>query len=406
MGGEPAAAATAPPVARAAYHDRARTPAETVACVRPHFGALGITRIARQTGLDRVGIPCFAAIRPNSRSIASNQGKGVDDDAARASAVMEAVEYAIAEAPDAPSLVATSADLLHAGRTPFSPHRALPLGETLPPGQPVRWLCGYALRDRREVIVPLDLVALSGERRDLPNICQHTNGLASGNTVAEAIFHGVCELIERDAGTFFSLLTTAQKQARCIVPESFDDELVLALLARFEAAGLAVRLFDQTSDFGIPTVLAVTAPADGVVVKHFDVATGAGTHPHPARAALRAITEAAQTRVTSIAGARDDIPPGAYRLDGSAEAFALLAAVPVVHMPRVAMPVGSSAEALLAHLLAALAGHGVDDLVAVELGGRDLGVAVVRVCSALLEDRGPNANWRPGRRALRALLGP
>jgi hypothetical protein len=29
----------------------------------------------------------------------------------------------------------------------------------------------------------------------------------------------------------------------------------------------------------------------------------------------------------------------------------------------------------------------------------------VHVISDLLEDRGPNANWKPGRRALKALLG-
>jgi ribosomal protein S12 methylthiotransferase accessory factor len=57
--------------------------------MRPFFRDLGITRVARQTGLDCIGIPCFAAIRPNAATLAVNQGKGTDDDAAEASAVME-----------------------------------------------------------------------------------------------------------------------------------------------------------------------------------------------------------------------------------------------------------------------------------------------------------------------------
>ena len=58
---------------------------------------MGITRVAVLTGLDVIGIPVAAAVRPNSRSVAVHQGKGVTLDAAKASAVMEAVECFHAE---------------------------------------------------------------------------------------------------------------------------------------------------------------------------------------------------------------------------------------------------------------------------------------------------------------------
>ncbi|MGO8389042.1 YcaO-like family protein, partial [Rhizobium johnstonii] len=49
------------------------------------------------------------------------------------------------------------------------------------------------------------------------------------------------------------------------------------------------------------------------------VCGGCGCHPDPVRAALRAITEAAQSRLTAIAGSRDDFSPRIYkRLDRSA----------------------------------------------------------------------------------------
>ena len=63
--------------------------------MRALMAEFGITRLARLTGLDNVGVPVWSAIRPNSRTLAQSQGKGVDDPSAMASAVMEAVEVAI-----------------------------------------------------------------------------------------------------------------------------------------------------------------------------------------------------------------------------------------------------------------------------------------------------------------------
>jgi len=40
---------------------RARPAAETYALIEPHFARLGVSRVARQTGLDRIGIPCWFA---------------------------------------------------------------------------------------------------------------------------------------------------------------------------------------------------------------------------------------------------------------------------------------------------------------------------------------------------------
>ncbi len=81
------------------YSDRAVPPAETVARMRAHLPRMGITRAARVTGLDRIGIPVWVATRPNGMTLAVSQGKGIDDDAAAASAIMEAAEFFVAEQP-------------------------------------------------------------------------------------------------------------------------------------------------------------------------------------------------------------------------------------------------------------------------------------------------------------------
>ena len=84
------------------YFDRVRRPEETLAALRPRLVDFGITRLARLTGLDEVGIPVWAAARPNASTLAVSQGKGVDDAAAAASAMMEAIEVATAERRDLP----------------------------------------------------------------------------------------------------------------------------------------------------------------------------------------------------------------------------------------------------------------------------------------------------------------
>ena len=70
---------------------RVRTPIETCRIVEPHRKTFGITRVADVTGLDRIGVPVAMAVRPNARSLSVSQGKGVDRDAARASALMESI---------------------------------------------------------------------------------------------------------------------------------------------------------------------------------------------------------------------------------------------------------------------------------------------------------------------------
>ena len=72
-------------------------PEETLARLVPHLGRMGITRVANVTGLDRVGVPVVTAVRPNARSLAVSQGKGLTLAAAKVSAIMEAAELYHAE---------------------------------------------------------------------------------------------------------------------------------------------------------------------------------------------------------------------------------------------------------------------------------------------------------------------
>src|ERR1700752_1277998 len=79
--------------------------------IQPMLPVMGITRIGDVTGLDRIGIPVVVVTRPNSRSLAVSQGKGVTLDCARVSGVMESIEGWHAERIDLPLRLATPEEM-------------------------------------------------------------------------------------------------------------------------------------------------------------------------------------------------------------------------------------------------------------------------------------------------------
>src|SRR5213079_3170791 len=84
---------------------------DTLKRAMPLAPVMGITRVANVTGLDSVGIPVVMVCRPNSRSVAVSQGKGIDLASARASGLMEAVELYHAETITLPLRLATYEEL-------------------------------------------------------------------------------------------------------------------------------------------------------------------------------------------------------------------------------------------------------------------------------------------------------
>lgn len=381
-----------------------RNPAALLRDLSLHFGELGITRLANQTGLDRIGIACYAAIRPNSATLASHQGKGIDDISAQISAVMEAAEYAVAEAPETPQRSCSPAELRGAGYDWFDPAPLLPPGSPIDTARPIRWVEGFALTSGAPVLVPYDAVVLGTPPRDLPGLSQSSNGIAAGTGLSGALLHGLCEVIERDSVCLWSYKSDAAAGATAVAPAAFADPIIDALAAKIARAGFRLRLFDQTSNIGVPVVYAVLFPADGAE-KHFDVATGAGCHPVAAVAARRAIVEAAQTRITNIAGARDDIIAGEYDQQLGRSLAVLTEDTAATRAAPAGLPAGSAEHELLAALEAGLARVGLNRIIAVPLGGSRFGIEVARVFVPGLEDRLTNGNWRPGSRATAAMLG-
>jgi YcaO-like protein with predicted kinase domain len=292
--------------------DRIVPPEATLARVRPLLPAMGITRIANVTGLDRIGVPVVMVSRPNSRSVSVSQGKGLDLAAAKASGVMEAIEAYHAETITLPLKFASFGELCYShsmidvGGLPFC------AGSRWRDDLTMLWIEGRDLLSGTSLWLPHELVSTNYTVPLPPGsgcFAASSNGLASGNSLAEAICHGICELIERDATTLWRLRSDAARAARAIDPETIDDPDCRGLLARFEQAGIAVRIWDATSDIAVACFQCLIM---GRHEKDADPEFGAGCHARREVALCRALTEAAQARTTYIVGARDDLASELY----------------------------------------------------------------------------------------------
>jgi ribosomal protein S12 methylthiotransferase accessory factor len=139
-----------------------------------------------------------------------------------------------------------------------------------------------------------------------------SNGLASGNDAIEAISHGICEVVERDATALWKLRNAENFDKNRLDLGSVDDPICQDILGKLERAGLSVAVWDITSDIGIAAFACFIVPRDDSAMWHCSVAAGHGCHPVRQVALVRALTEAAQARLTIISGLRDDFHRDTY----------------------------------------------------------------------------------------------
>jgi thioglycine synthase len=285
---------------------RAVPPEETLLRISEKMTSAGITRVADITNLDRIGIPVFSSIRPSAEdgAISVYNGKGATPAEARISAMMEGIERYSAE-PTGRELLVSSYSLLAKSENAQDPaDLILPTG--VDPESSIPWVKGYDLVSDEEMYVPAHAVFHPLSAPYHPLFRTNTNGLASGNTLEEAIFHGLAEVVERDAWS----LVEATRNTGPVV-EGITDELIGSLLTRFSQAMVSVQVRDITSDIGIPTFAAVS---DDLKLKDPALLTiGMGTHTNAQVAVLRALTEVAQSRLTQIHGAREDTNVADFR---------------------------------------------------------------------------------------------
>jgi ribosomal protein S12 methylthiotransferase accessory factor len=383
------------------------SPSETVENVKPWMSRMGITRVANVTGLDRIGVPVVMVCRPNSRSLAVSQGKGVDLAAATASGVMEATELYHAENIELPLKLAAYSDL--AASHPLVDVDRLPHVSAEPFNRNVRmlWVAGIDLMSSQDRWVPFESVRTDFTMPPLPGSgwfdCS-SNGLASGNCLAEAICHGICEVIERDATTLWNCRAAGAKADTGLNLATVKDRDCKEVLARLSGADFETAVWETTTDIGIPSFFALIVDRHNPT-SHFGI--GAGTHLSPTVALLRALTEAIQVRTTYISGARDDLSPDEYsdaaRVRKRHAADRLLCESSTRrNFDQILNLSQPSFDGDLRVLLNRLRAAGVTETVAVDLSKGWPDIAVARVLVPGIEGPDDHDSYMPGERALRA----
>jgi ribosomal protein S12 methylthiotransferase accessory factor len=261
----------------------------------------GVTRLARITGLDRTGVEVVAAVRPRGHVLQVSQGKGVTLEAAQWSALGEAIELAAAEAPPLE-------------RLSFGPAPRDAAWDTN--GLSVAWIAGERL-EGGPASVPAETVFCppAGVTWFGPSIATwQSNGLGAHPTSEVAAReHALLEVLERDG------------LAR-VLPEGWTEAAALERLVAFDAEAFGLRergfaffVFDLTpGDRRAPIAGALLFDLESDVVP---LTAGYACRRSFEDAARSALLEAAQSRLTEIHGAREDV------LTGRREAGAALRAV-------------------------------------------------------------------------------
>jgi ribosomal protein S12 methylthiotransferase accessory factor len=356
---------------------------ETLARIEPKVPAAGITRVADITSLDRIGIPVFSCIRPTAESgaITVYNGKGATVEESRISAIMEGIERYSAEVHDRELRVALYDEMQASG--PVLDPNDLILPEGAETGRFTSWCEGFDLVSNRTVWVPAYAVYHPLPPRYRGPCRTNTNGLASGNTREEAIFHALSEVIERDA---WSLVETTRNTGPAVV--GIDDPVIREMQKKFADAKVEVTIRDITSDIGIPTIAAV---ADDVLTKDPMLLTiGIGTHASARIAVMRALTEVAQSRLTQIHGAREDTTLAEMRKRMGYERAKRINGYwyrdnGTVEYADIASSDTDDFQKDIQNVTEALKKQGLDRVIVVDLTREEIGIPVVRVIVPGLE---------------------
>jgi YcaO-like protein with predicted kinase domain len=361
----------------------------------------GISRVADLTSLDNVGLPTHTCVRALSETVSIHAGKGLERAYSRAGAILEAIEFEVAEHPVGPFRIAPAIALPEEERLPLEdcfPTRSSIVNELTP----VAWEEVINIQNGAPRLIPSDLIWLVTRIQQQPLMFfqMGSNGIATGGSVEDAILSGLYEVIERDAWTLNQyLLDSGLLLTR--TPLVGVPPRIETCIRKIEGANLKLHLFDITNDYKIPVFSAIILDLSGHCAGTFG---GYGCHLNAEIAAIRAITEAAQARCCYISGARDDLFRRQFllmkRMDqhklheifGELSMGAPLSDYRVLHFPDV--------RTELRYLLKLIRQFGISDVYVKDMGSYvDGAVHVVRVISPQCEPFRFD-HWTPGLRCL------
>ncbi|SFR06415.1 ribosomal protein S12 methylthiotransferase accessory factor [Lentzea waywayandensis] len=239
------------------------------------------------TALFRTGNLPLATVTAELDSHTAGYGRTTSFEEAERVAIFEAIERLNGMRPRVPST-------LEASFAELGPDQALDperlglndFGNTYHPDLRIRWTPGWSYTRRKPIQVP-EQVAYWGAHTPPEQRFLHetSNGCGLGNSLTEAVLHGLFEVAERDA---FLMAWYAQTPLRKIkLP---NEPLLHHLTDRLAELGYELLFLDATNDLGIPAVLSLARARRSDLPQAF---FAAGASPDPTKAMRSAAVEVA-----------------------------------------------------------------------------------------------------------------
>ena len=395
---------------------------ETIKAILPVSSSIGITRLADITNMDILGIPNFSAVLPGTEDyIWVYSGKGPTRMDAKASALMESIErYSSLPSGNRKKMIQGSYNELSKVSKTLHPSNVVePTILEYDDEMIMDFLSGYDLVNNERILIPAPLALFRYSPKPPainPFAYHHTNGLASGNVLEEAICHSLCELIERDATSLAELNASAlpynflrtmtkylSENGLQIDPvdgtefvddnskypdvdiSNIDFKPISNLVKKFNDAKIPLIIKDITSPIGVPTFNA--SSIEWISEDYGYLAEGHGTHPDARIALLRAITEVSQTRAANIQGARDDLRKISYGNSNSDEkkTWQFMKSKNTIQFSDIKSFINDDILDDINFILSSLVSNGLKQVIVVDLTNPQIMIPVVRTIVPGLE---------------------
>jgi len=287
-------------VSSSARSMRSLPPETTLLNARQWAATAGISEVTDITEFDVLGVPVFVSVRPQARGEAFTFGKGLRPVDAEVGAYMEALEFYFAEPGigDVSTHWGSARDVAGHERADDAILDFVPLLQReVDLDGPLLLASVQNLESGAERAIPAELIYYPAPDVGQSLFGSSTNGLASGNSVLEATIQALLELIERDIWSF----EFVRNASKLVEAASLPDE-VREIVRRAEQNGLQLKVRTIHNDYGIPFFAAFVFDLNNPSRKTFN--GGWACDLDRDRAVLRAVTEAAQSRVAFIHGGR------------------------------------------------------------------------------------------------------
>ncbi len=365
---------------------RAKTPDSTLRFIERTRERIDMVSFEDATDRDRIGLPVFTCdrIRPDG-SRTSHTGKGFSKTQAQVSLMMEAIERYCAEFRDEYRdrlIFGSYREFQHHCHTLDPEELILPSFAGYRAEQSRHWVWGFDLGANEPILVPAAAVYHPFALDEEPLMRTHTNGLATGNTVEEAVFHGMTEVIERDAWSIARF--NNEMNAALSVDDRPEYQFLHQIIEKYERAAIEVTARDLTTDFGVPVIAAFSQDTHHPDLMPFD---GFGAHLDPRVAMARALLELATTRAFflqkyGIERLRQPMPYVYAEPEGGDPRFHAPELKPLGQMPS---HYSNDIREDIRTLLRMLDGRGLKRTLVVDLTHPNIGIPTVRVIIPGLE---------------------